>query len=60
MSATEELKMVMTKQEIRACLLLHPSNIQFGAGRSGDVCGHNLSDVQEKTWGQDEVLCWRI
>lgn len=60
MSATEVWKMVMAKQEIRACLLLHPSSIQSGAGQSGDVCGRNLSDVQEKTWGQGEVLSWRI
>lgn len=50
----------MAKQEIRACLLLHPSSIQFGAGQSGDVSGHNPSDGQEKTWGQGEVLSWRI
>lgn len=58
MPATEVLKMLMVK-EIRACLLLHPSSIQFGAGQSRDVCGHNLSDEQ-KTWGQDEVLSWKI
>lgn len=50
----------MAKQEIRACLLLHPSSIQFGAGQSGDVSGHNPSDGQDKTWGQGEVLSWRI
>lgn len=54
MSATEVLRMVIAKQKIRACFLLHPSSIQFGAGHSGDVRGHNLSDVQ-KTWGQGEV-----
>lgn len=45
----------MAKQEIRACLLLHPSSIQFGAGQSGDVSGHNPSDGQEKTWGQIQL-----
>lgn len=41
MSATEVLRMAVAKQEMRACLLLHPSSIQFGADQSGDVSAHN-------------------
>ena len=37
MSVTEVLSMVMAKEEIRACLLLHPSSPQFGGSRSGGV-----------------------
>lgn len=60
MSVTEMLSLGMAKQEIRACLLLHPSNPQFGGSQSEDVPGPNLSAGQEKTLGQDKVLCWRI
>lgn len=60
MPVTEVLSMVMAKQKTRACLLLHPSSPQFRGGQSGDVPGPNLSGGQEKSWGQDDVLCWRI
>lgn len=52
MSVTEVLSMVMAKEEIRACLLLHPSSPQFGGRQSGDV----PSRVARSRPG-DKVLC---
>jgi len=61
MSVTEVRSMVTEQQEVRACLLLHPSSPQFRGVQREDVPSWVArSRPGDQTWGQDEVLCWRI